>query len=177
MDFQATHCCGIQEITQLSNHETAEEAMENFCRSVFGNSRKVSYRGLPAKKSTMFSFYMFTAAVYGTFRQKEDKYYRRPYGAEFAAFIKTHKLGSVSTQRARTNYAFHPDHKVQAWLWRPNVKNLEAWWGIKDTQLQAEKAAKLAAQQQRQAEYAAKVKEAEAAELKARQAAAEPAKN
>lgn len=177
MDFQATHCCGIQEITQLSQHENAEEAMENFCRSVFGNTRKVSYRGLQAKKSTMFSFYMFTAAVYSESQQKkhDDQYYR-PYGAEFAAFIKTHKLGSVSTQRARTNYAFHPDHKVQAWIWRPNIKTLEAWWIIKDEQQQQKKAAQLELARERQAAYDVKIKAAAEAEQAAKRAATEPAK-
>jgi hypothetical protein len=67
----------------------------------------------------LYCFYLFTAALTS---------YSRPYGAEFAAYILTHKLGKVAEAPAVQNEAFHPDHKNQAWLWAPDVKALEKWW-------------------------------------------------
>jgi hypothetical protein len=142
MNFQPTHCCGIQEITELSSSLTAEEAMASFCSKTFGSGKRARYRTTVSAGSTMYSFYYFTAAVYPENHpdRGHNSRYHTPYGTEFAKLIKEAKLGRVTTLPARTNYAFHPDHKVQIWLWRPGKKNLEAWWAL----YQEKQAAKLA---------------------------------
>lgn len=128
LTFKATGCCGIQELTGLSTHTRPEEAMAVFCAQVLGKIRAVAYAdrvsgNFNSGPNHMYSFYLFTAAVYesGTGPQ-------RPYGQNFADFIKAHRLGQVSTLPARPNFAFHPDHKIQAWLWKPSLRGLRAWY-------------------------------------------------
>lgn len=145
MNFKETGCCGIQELTALSHHTLPEDAMRVFCVTILGNIRKVTYADrvlgdFNTKGNHLYSFYLFTAAVYesGTGSQ-------RPYGHNFAAFIKGHGLGVVSTIPATPNHAFHPDHKVQAWLWKPSLRGLKKWYQAELDREAAEIAAKLAA--------------------------------
>lgn len=144
MDFKNTQCCGIQEITGLSHHPSAEDAMDGFCACHFGSARKVSYHGISARVETLYSFYLFTAAIYPPGRAHTS--YTRPYGPEFAAFIKANKLGDITPTKARVNLAFHPDHSVQAWLWCPAPKLLKAWWAARQVAQAAKAAEKQAAQ-------------------------------
>jgi hypothetical protein len=124
MNFRPTNCCGISEITSLSNHTTPEEAMVDFCKQVFGTYRQTGFGGLRRSNATYFyTYYMFTAAVYET-----GPYSKRKYGQDFADFILNHGLGKVATIDAEVNFAFHADHKVQAWLWQPDRTTLAAWW-------------------------------------------------
>jgi hypothetical protein len=133
MNFRDTGCCGIKEITSLSSHKKPDEAMQAFCQMLFGvNKRKSAFERMT--KSDMFlaaylySFYLFTAAIYDQADKTLHEAYKHPYGEDFAKFIKENKLGQVSCCRARTNHAFHPDHKVKAWIWRPSMKGLKKWW-------------------------------------------------
>lgn len=128
LTFRATGCCGIQELTSLSTHTLPEEAMKAFCVQMLGTVRKVQYADrvlgdFNNRPNHLYSFYLFTAAVY-----EPGKGNHRPYGENFAAFIKAHRLGDISTLPARTNFAFHPDHKIQAWLWKPRLAGLKAWY-------------------------------------------------
>lgn len=154
LTFRATGCCGIQELTSLSTHTLPEEAMKAFCVQMLGTVRKVQYADrvlgdFNNRPNHLYSFYLFTAAVY-----EPGKGNHRPYGENFAAFIKAHRLGDVSTLPARTNFAFHPDHKVQAWLWKPRLAGLKAWYKLLLDKEEAELQAKIL--RQAEADKAAK---------------------
>lgn len=149
MNFNGTQCCGVQELSSLSNHKKPDEAMAAFCTHIFGavnKGRRSAFdrtkdKAKPVVKmnATLYSFYTFTAAIY------KNKAEESQYGPAFAKFIREHKLGQVSTCRARPNHAFHPDHKVQAWIWRPSLRTLKTWW-LQQHLLEVEaKAAKAAA--------------------------------
>lgn len=149
MYFTATQCCGFQEISSLSNHQTPEQAMAAFCASHFGSIRKKNPNGKDDRSygdgpHTLYTFYVFTAAIYGP--KKRDNVFsnRGLYGAKFAEFIKEQKLGTVTTIPAKVNKAFHPDHKVQVWIWHPSREPLTRWWQGFSTAKQAEEAAKKA---------------------------------
>jgi hypothetical protein len=134
MEFRDTGCCGIQEITQLSNYSSAEEAMLAFCKELFKvdeNSPSCRFGRSVGVKGTIYTHYLFTAAVYG--KKTRDSYEAdmrcyQPYGAEFAQYIKDFNLGTVVGSEAEINHAFHPDHSVQAWIWTANSTNLQAWY-------------------------------------------------
>ena len=112
-----TQCCAIQEIDGLSSHRTPEAAMKNFCTLVF--TKPVKFGGTTAGANTLYSFYMFTAAIKPTIS---------PYGNKFAAFIREHKLGEVLETKQVRNSAFHPDRAGQVWIWTPDQEALKAWW-------------------------------------------------
>lgn len=164
MNFASTNCCGIQEITNLSMSTSPEDALTTFCTKVFGSARKVVYKSQPARPQTIYSFYLFTAAVAKDAASAIGYY--RPYGKAFADFLKTQKLGKVSTLPAKFNLAFHPEHKVQAWIWSPNKQALEKWWTLRQAQLKADKLAVEAAEHARIAAALAKAQAINAALVK-----------
>jgi len=104
-----TQCCAVQEISDLSYHKTAKEAMKTFCDEVgyFHQQR-------PA------AFYIFTAVV----RQPRSK---PTYGQRFAELIRRNKLGELRESVARPNRLNHPNHLVKVWIWAPNERNLWKW--------------------------------------------------
>lgn len=144
MQFASTNCCGIQEIICLSDSVSPDEAMQSFCSKTLGTTRAVLYKGMKGRHNTIYSFYMFTAALPGPRTPKDDytNHYYRPYGDDFAKFIKLHKLGKVTTLPAKVNEAFHPDHQVKAWIWSPNKDSLAKWWQERQLVMKAEKEAK-----------------------------------
>ena len=118
MNMYKTNCCAIQEIGGLSYHYTAAEAMMAFCKANLDTD--VKYGANNAAYNTLYSFYLFTAGVYGEAR--------RNYGKNFANFIKEHKLGTVWASRIVKNRAFHPEHSNQVWIWTPDTAALREWW-------------------------------------------------
>lgn len=115
MNFKVTGSCAVQEITGLRGHSEARYAMQDFCRQNLKS--RVMFGGAIGAIDTLYSFYLFTAANY-------DK----PYGTNFATFIKDHNLGVVWGSEKVVNTAFHPDHSNQVWIWTPDVPALRAWW-------------------------------------------------
>jgi hypothetical protein len=108
----------VKEITNLSSHSTAKEAMASFCQ--LNLRKKPKYCGQEwNSKGQLYCFYLFTSG---------GSSYRGDYGGNFAAYIKKHKLGYVTASPPVQNLAFHPEHANQAWLWSPDVKALEKWW-------------------------------------------------
>src|SRR5438045_3407765 len=101
MNVRATGCCGVQEFTGLSTHTTPEDALLSFCQLLFGASEARRSAWDPPTKgrttytliSYLYSFYMFTAAIYPT-KPEESQ-----YGHKFAKLIRDNKLGQVSTVR------------------------------------------------------------------------------
>ena len=108
MQIRCTGCCAMSEITGLSTHLTAREAMTAFCRET----------GVTLYKP--HAFYLFTAVV----RQPGS---RPTYGQNFAALIRRNKLGALRESVAKPNRVNHPSHIVKVWIWSPNISNLRKW--------------------------------------------------
>lgn len=143
---RSMHCCGIKEILNLSSFILPEIAIMAFIRMW---KKGEDHSGYAAYPGTMYTNYVFTAAVYdteicsGPREHKSSKYDHQylkngklwdakrgmyfPYGHNFAEFIEKHKLGTVVSPGEGVNEAFHNDHKVAAWVWRPDSKALEAY--------------------------------------------------
>lgn len=131
MNIHNTKCCGIQEIDKLGQHKSAEEAMVSFCKQQLHQALK--FGSCTARSGSLFSFYMFTAAVYE--KGSTDEYgvvitdgFAHKYGVQFAKFIKENKLGKVWASPAKKNTVFHPNHANQIYIWNADQPALEAWW-------------------------------------------------
>lgn len=124
-----THCCGIQEIDNLSTHMDGRDAMRSFCSKTFG--APIKFKGVQAVEHTPYSFYMFTEAVNldGTPRVAWGGG-AADYGVAFKQFIETNNLGKVFQSEYRKNKTFHPDRAVRVYIWEPNVDALRAWWTL-----------------------------------------------
>lgn len=114
MYIENTSCCAVEDINGLSDHDTPEEAMEEFCEHY--------YDGHYGPMSPLPGLILFTAVVGYT-----DNKAKPSYGPNFKAFILKHRLGSVVESPLTTNRQNHPNHQIKAWLWRPNQKALQAW--------------------------------------------------
>lgn len=122
MDFKCTDCCAIQEITNLSSHESGEDAMEDFCRQTIGKG----YVKFVTRKEedVLYSFYLFTAAV----EHDGSDNWAGPYGKNFYTYIKEHNLGECWESPVVPNRAFHKDHSNQVYIWIPDHEALKAWY-------------------------------------------------
>lgn len=176
VNLYGTQCCGTQEITSLNTHESPEKAMLRFCELTLkkgGSALRYGYSN--SAKPLLYSHYTFTAAVYdkecSAFASYERSYPKKidpefgqymPYGAQFAKFIQENKLGEVVTTSPKINKLYHPDHKVQIWIWTPDQDAIEAWYVTKVGPQLAEEAKKALAAAEKKAETAKK--EAQAAE-------------
>lgn len=131
----STGCCGVQEILSLSSMASAEAAMLAFTKTIFKPSVSRYTYGFNAQKGyvTPYSHYTFTAAIYGKEEGKAESLLDpefklwNPYGHKFAQYIRDHKLGDVSTTKPVVNALNHPDHRVQIWIWTPDIEALHAW--------------------------------------------------
>lgn len=99
-------CCGMREIGSLSAHRSPEEAMKAFA-------------GQTLKTHQNFRYVIFSEAVY---RPAAN---RRGYGRAFAAFIRSEKLGKVST----TGWNVNPNsgNNLKAWIWTVDWTALQKW--------------------------------------------------
>lgn len=122
MNIRNTSCCAVAEIEELRQHPTAREAMVAFCQQTLVKPVKFS-DGTPARSGTVWSFFLFTGRVTGTYDG-----YRTTYAPEFAAFIREEGLGTVVETPETVNEAFHPGHACQAWLWTINQNAIKEWW-------------------------------------------------
>lgn len=126
MNIESTSCCAVEDINDLSSHNTPELAMREFC---LGLEVEKDYNYYRSKKvlSQPAGFYIFTGVVRhskgsGTPRQNGK------YAPNFAAYILKHKLGSVVETTAHPNRVNHPDHWIKVYVWHPNETNLRKWW-------------------------------------------------
>lgn len=133
MEILKTSCCAIADINGLAGYsKQPEKAMDQFCKLQL--AQRVRFGGGVGLPDQIYSFYMFTAAVWTPEQKKKYKedwgyyYDRGDYGDSFAAFIKENDLGSVWESDLVVNEAFHPDHGNKVWIWTPNLKNLRKWW-------------------------------------------------
>jgi hypothetical protein len=96
--------------------------MRTFCRT---NIKKgVRYHSSKANTDTLYSFYVFTAAV--------DDGHSQPYGDNFAALIREAGLGDVWESPEVVNRAYHKDHKNKVWVWMPDREKIMSWWEEND---------------------------------------------
>lgn len=123
MEMIKTMCCAIQEIGGLCNHRNCpEDAMRAFCEQNL--AKPVRYGTCAGRSHSLYSFYLFTAAVGAA-------YDTNTYGHQFANYIKTHGLGEVWESKWVVNTAFHPDHGNQVWIWTPDLDAIKKWWAAR----------------------------------------------
>jgi hypothetical protein len=100
--------------------------MKEFCRMAI--AKPCNFHGTFSDSGSLYSFYLFTAAL----ETQDDsvKHSRKypKYGQKFAAFIKDNGLGDVWESPARVNQAFHSDHSNQVYIWMPNHNAVFEWW-------------------------------------------------
>ncbi len=132
MKFRDTSCCAWQEISNLSQHPTPEDAMKSFCELNFGAAEsRVKYHTMQSLQNHLYSFYLFSTAVNTPGTEKESSYlpkFGTDYGSKFAKFIQENKLGTVVESPMMVNAAFHADHSNVVWIWAPDEAAIQKWW-------------------------------------------------
>lgn len=111
MRVNETSCCGLREISGLSEHRTPAIAMQAFCR--FSLGLDYNYNGRLGR-TLEFSHAVFTAAT-----GKND------YGEKFAAFILRNKLGTVTPSQRRNNP--NSGNPLKVWVWTLHQTNVKKW--------------------------------------------------
>lgn len=149
MGFRSTNCCAMQEIVSLNSHkDDGVGALKAFCKSVFGNGDGVKYHSQLARPSTMYSFYIFTAAV-TTPKEEQTKDSAKEYfggygsggtnyGRAFYEAIKKANVGECWMSPGRINKGFHPDHSNHVWVFMPDRDKLKVWWGLNKVETKVE---------------------------------------
>lgn len=120
LSFYNTHSCAMKEIDGVSC-QSPEESIKSFCQQNL--QRRLAFRGIPADHETVYSFYIFSDAVYNDPNEEYEA-----SGSQLASYIRRHKLGKIWATRPVQNVAFHNDHCNQVWIWAPNLPALKAWW-------------------------------------------------
>ena len=108
-------CCGVKEISGLSDYESAAYAMQDFWNTTYG--RKVPNligNNLVPAPMVNFRYCIFTQA-----RHTYD------YGIDFAKFITNNKLGTI----AETDFNTNPNsgNDVKVWIWTIDHNALGRW--------------------------------------------------
>lgn len=128
MHIRDMSCCIYGEICSLSEQESAEDAMETFCKicssTGYGGGRWNRGAVKDKQVNDHFPFYVFSGVGEGN--MYDDEFPR--YAQKFAAYIKKQKLGTVATLKPRYNVTYHSDHLSQVFIWAPNVDALNRWW-------------------------------------------------
>lgn len=110
MQIEETQCCGVDELGNLGDHDSAQEAMEALCTRL---EDRFSLEEDPC------AIYLFTGVI-------EDTYGDEPtYGQDFAEFIKENKLGKVVETKPVINP--NTDNTIVAWLWTVDWIALKKW--------------------------------------------------
>lgn len=99
-------CCAIKEICDLSISGDAETAMQQVSAKLHVNNLRFR-------------------AAFVIFSQANGGYNRGAYGEEFAAYIKSRRLGRVVKTQPATNPNTY--RKVIVWTWTINPDNLRKW--------------------------------------------------
>lgn len=117
MTIKSTDSCALYEIQSLSNHKSAQDAMEAFCRQSLGVV--LTFRGEEDKapNKVLASCYLFSGL---------DT--KGSYAPAFASLIERESLGELITTPPLVNKAWHPERKNQLWFWMPRQDNLQDWW-------------------------------------------------
>jgi hypothetical protein len=100
-------CCGIREISGLSQHRGPAAALKSFCRGVY----KTEY-GTDASRFR-----------YSIFSQIQA----RQYGDKFAAYILEHKLGDVIETTGR-HVNPNSGNVLKVFVWTVDHDAVKLWW-------------------------------------------------
>ena len=130
ISLQNVACCGIKEISGLSNHRTPELALKDFVAQVYrsGNARGGWQPGIGTgdlTKTILPKIVAFTPRFrYAIFSQAGVQ---AKYGVTFAKFIEDNKLGKVV--RADSKFHKNPNsgNMLTAWIWTLDEKAIDAW--------------------------------------------------
>lgn len=126
MNLAITQCCAFVEITNLSSDENATESMLKLCKMSFNVQQR--FHNTQARANSLYSFYVFTAAVTHSGQPHGWQSANRLYGTDFMNFIKEHNLGEVWESPIVKNVAFHSGNSNKIWVWMPDAKALRAWY-------------------------------------------------
>lgn len=99
----STQCCGVMEAHGIGEGYTPPDALK----------RMLSYAG------------QVPSCAHITFTSVERD--GLTYGRDFADFIKSAKLGTVTEGEVRTNP--NTTNGVKVWIWHLDREALKAWWG------------------------------------------------
>lgn len=116
-------CCAFNEIGELGDSGSPEQALVEFCENALDTICEDTV-GSYKTYLNLGAFYIFTAVV----RTKDCDGCAGEYGRNFAAYIRKHKLGIVRETMTRYNRKNEPGHLVKGWVWAPSVRSLTKWY-------------------------------------------------
>lgn len=126
MSINDTSCCGTRELDGVSN-EPPEALIREMIEDEFQTSHyDFGARKLEKRWNPVFAFVIFSDTNAKTYGSRRPRQYS---GEKFAAYLKTHKLGTVTASVKRTN----PNHTgrrgvfLRVWVWAMDFKALKAW--------------------------------------------------
>lgn len=126
MNIQRLSCCNWGEIANLGYAEkNGKRLMQNFVGSLYKLNTRFDYKtntNINELKSTLtdlYTVYIFSGVV--------NRGWQQFNGEVFARFIQENRLGEVVTITPAMNLGYHPESQVQAWMWVPDQKALNAW--------------------------------------------------
>jgi len=122
--------CAGQSITNLSYHKGPEEALLAFCQSqlVFRNGYEWGKTSESPRFTLLVPYYSWMAGPEVSGKGHSSSVGWWAYGTEFAAYIRKHRLGRVSTLGPKINKKYHPDTTCQVWIWSPDQAAVEKWY-------------------------------------------------
>lgn len=133
-------CCGIQELVDIQEEDSPEEAMLSFCNQVITKNR---YTGKIV--ANMGNIYIFsgvervTSNKIKTYKNgdgepehdiwsNDDYPVKIKYASELARYITRNKLGVLRASPPRSNVLKHPFHILRCWIWCPDEKAVISWF-------------------------------------------------
>lgn len=117
MTLKQMSCCGMRDLSGLSDHETPKEAMVAF---VLTSCPRVSRYNWDARKCEKLRQLNFSHVIFS-----EANNEHRRYGENFATYIRRNKLGTVVASERRVNP--NSGNQVKFWVWTLNKHNLVDW--------------------------------------------------
>lgn len=117
MNLRTMSCCGMRDLSGLSAHRTAKDAMIEFVRTSCPNA---SYYNWDTRKCEKLRRLNFSHVI---FSEANDELYR--YGESFATYIRRNKLGTVIASERRVNP--NSGNRVKFWVWTLHKQNLVNW--------------------------------------------------
>lgn len=131
MDIRNLSCCGIQELTDISDLPNPDSVIMRLVQQHYRPASR--YYGARKPRLHRFSgFYIFSEVAVTYDEDNRARKSSKPtcqvgYGKALARYIRTHKLGHVSASRTARNRVNHPDHGLIVYTWAPSQRGLRAW--------------------------------------------------
>ena len=144
MMLRSMSCCGVREVSGLSGHKSAPEAMRSLCGYVLkpdggyptsdGSPVKPGDTTFRAGFNPRFRYVFFTQA-------QPSKMEGAGYGFSFAAFIRKHKLGEVVIASEGDHVNPNSGNQLKMWTWTVDHEALAKWFKNDSTAVGRVKAA------------------------------------